>query len=198
MDVRRRAHAPSATMSSMLRDAYGLPVSTTSGAALEAYDRGVRSMLGFGADTVDRFNEALGHDPDFAVARAALAVTLYLNEKVPEGRRAMEAASAAAPKLPERERRHIEALALWMSGRANDAIGLIKGILAEHPRDVVLIQRLYFVYFWQGRSPDMLALTNTVRHAFEADSYALGLHAFSLEENRRFDEALSLAERALT
>jgi len=185
-------------MSLMLHDAYGLPVSTTSGAAVEAYDRGVRSMLGFGADTVERFNEALGHDPDLAVARAALAVTLYLNEKIPEGRRAMEAASAASSKLPDRERRHIEALALWMSGRANDAIGLIKEILATHPRDVVLIQRLYFVYFWQGRSADMLDLTNTVLHALEEDSYALGLHAFSLEENRQFDEALSLAERALT
>jgi len=185
-------------MSTMLHDAYGLPVSTTSRAAVDAYDRGVRSLLGFGADTVDCFNEALGHDPEFAVARAALAVTLYLNEKIPEARRAMEAASAALPKLPERERRHIEALALWMSGRANDAIGLIKEILAAHPRDVVLIQRLYFVYFWQGRSPDMLDLTNAVLPAFEEDSYALGLHAFSLEENRRFDEALSLAERALT
>ena len=75
----------------------------------------------------------------------------------------MDVASAAAPALPERERRHVEALALWMSGRANDAIGMIKEILAAHPRDVVLIQRLYFVYFWQGRSADMLDLTGTVR-----------------------------------
>ena len=29
------------------------------------------------------------------------------------------------------------------------------------------------------------------------DSYVLGLHAFGLEENRRFDEALALAERAM-
>ena len=182
----------------MLRDAYGLPVSTTSVAAVDAYDRGVRAMLGFGADAVDRFDEALRHDPDFALARAALGVSLYLGEKIPEGRRAIDAASATAPKLPERERRHVEALALWMSGRANDAIGTIREILAAHPRDVVLIQRLYFVYFWQGRSADMLDLTGTVLPAFEDDSYALGLHAFSLEENRHFDEALSLAERALT
>src|SRR5215470_15652378 len=100
--VRRHPGVPSARMSTMLHDAYGLPVSTTSRAAVDAYDRGVRSLLGFGADTVDRFNEALGHDPEFAVARAALAVTLYLNEKIPEARRAMEAASAALPKLPER------------------------------------------------------------------------------------------------
>ena len=103
--------------------------------------------------------------------------------------------AAAAPALPERERRHVEALSLWMGGRANDAIGLMKAILAAHPRDVVLIQRLYFVYFWQGRSADMLDLTSTVGPAFEDDSYVLGLHAFSLEENRHFDEAL-LACRA--
>jgi tetratricopeptide (TPR) repeat protein len=183
----------------MLHDAYGLPVSTASVEALDAYDRGVRGMLGFAADTIDRFNEALGHDPDFALARAALGVSLYLAEKVPEGRRAMEAASTAAPALNERERRHVEALSLWMGGRANDAIGLMKEIIAAYPRDVVLIQRLYFVYFWQGRSADMLDLMNTVGPAFgDDDPYALGLHAFSLEENRQFDRALSLAERALT
>ena len=33
--------------------------------------------------------------------------------------------------------------------------------------------------------------------AFEEDSFVLGLHAFSLEENRRFDEGLALAERAM-
>ena len=181
----------------MLRDAYGLPVSTTSAAAVDAYDRGVRGLLGFGADTIDRFNEALGHDPDFALARAALAVSLYLDEKIPEGRTAMDAASATAAGLPERERRHLEALGLWVGGRGQDAIGLIKEVLAAHPRDVVLIQRLYFIYFWQGRSAEMLELTRSVLDAFEADSYILGLHAFGLEENRRFDEALPLAERAM-
>jgi len=184
-------------MSGMLRDAYGLPVSTTSAAAVDAYDRGVRGLLGFGADTIDRFRETVGHDPDFALARAALAVSLYLDEKIPEGRAAMDAASAAAAALPERERRHIEALGLWVGGRGNDAIGLIKEILAAHPRDVVLIQRLYFIYFWQGRSAEMLELTRSVLDAFEAGSYILGFHAFSLEENRRFDEALPLAERAM-
>ena len=180
-----------------LRDAYGLPVSTSSRAAVDAYDRGVRALLGFGAVTAGAFEEALRHDPDFALARAALAVSLYLDEKLPEGRAAMAAARAAAPALPPRARRHVEALALWVGGRSNDAIGLIKEILAEHPRDMVLIQRLYFIYFWQGRSADMLELTRSVFDAFDGDSYMLGLHAFSLEENRRFDEGLALAERAM-
>jgi len=181
----------------MLSDAYGLGVSTTSRAAVDAYDRGVRALLGFGADTVHDFREAVTHDPDFALAQAALAVSLYLNEKLIEGRAAMAVASSAAATLPERERRHVEALALWVGGRAVDAADRIKEMLAEHPRDVVLIQRLYFIYFWQGRSADMLDLTRSVLGAFGADAYMLGLHAFSLEENRRFDEGLAFAERAL-
>ena len=182
------------------RDAYGLEVSTSSRAAVDDYDLGVRALLGFGADAIDRFGDALTHDPDFALARAALAVSLYLNEELAEGRVEMDRAAAAAPALPARERRHVEALALWVGGRGNDAIPRIKEILAEHPRDPLLIQRLYFIYFWQGRSSEMLELTRSVLDAFDAfdgDSYLLGLHAFSLEENRRFDEGLALAERAM-
>jgi len=43
----------------------------------------------------------------------------------------------------------------------------------------------------------MLELTESVRPALSDDSYTLGYHAFALEENRRFDEALPLAEHAL-
>ena len=52
---------------------------------------------------------------------------------------------------------------LWVGGRGNEAADVIKAILAEHPRDVVLLQRLYFIHFWQGRSADMLDLTRSVR-----------------------------------
>ena len=184
-------------MMAMLQDAYGLPLSTTSAPAVDAYDRGVRALLGFGADSIDRFNDALVHDPNFTLARAALAASLYLAEKIPEAREAMASASAGAAMLPERERRHVEALGLWVNGRIADAVATMKEILAHRPRDVVLLQRLYFVYFWQGRSDAMLDLTTSVHGAFEADSYVVGLHAFGLEENRRYDEALLLAERAI-
>src|SRR5207249_3872910 len=61
----------------------------------------------------------------------------------------------------------------------------------------LLMQRLYFIYFWQGRSPEMLALTTSLLPALPADGYLLGYHAFALEENRFYAEALPLAERAL-
>ena len=188
-------------MTGVLRDAYGLTVSTGSRAAVDAYDRGVRALLGFGAETVDEFRRAVAADPDFVLARAALAVALYLDEQLPAGRAEMERAvtdgAAQATTLTGREGRHVEALRLFVGGRGNDAIPVMKEILAEHPRDVLLMQRLYFIYFWQGRSADMLEVTTGVLPALEDDGYSLGYHAFALEENRRFDEALPLAERAL-
>jgi tetratricopeptide (TPR) repeat protein len=188
-------------MTVVLRDAYGLTVSTNSRAAVDAHDRGVRALLGFGAMTVDEFRRAVDADPDFVLARAALAVALYLDEQIPAGRAEMERAvadgAAQASTLTGRERRHLEALRLFVGGRGHDAIPVMKEILAEHPRDVLLMQRLYFLYFWQGRSADMLETTTAVLPGLEDDGYALGYHAFALEENRRFDAALPLAERAL-
>lgn len=180
-----------------LRDSYGLPVSTASRAAVDAYDRGVRSLLGFGADIIENFRAALEADPDFVLARAALGVSLYLAEKIPEGRAEMDRAAGATAALSPREKRHVEALALWVAGRGNDAIPVMREHLAEHPGDAVLMQRLYFIYFWQGRSADMLELTRSLRAALPEDSYLLGYHAFALEENRFYAEALPLAERAL-
>jgi tetratricopeptide (TPR) repeat protein len=182
-----------------LKDAYGNPVSSSSRAAVDAYDGGVRGLLGFGADAIDRFRTALDADPGFVLARAALGVSLYLDEKLPEGRAEMEAATSAAGTAPltPREKRHVEALALWIGGRSGDAVRLMHEILIEHPRDMVLMQRLYYIYFWQGRSAEMLEMTSSVLHALGDDGFMQGYHAFALEENYRFDEALAFAERAI-
>jgi tetratricopeptide (TPR) repeat protein len=188
-------------MTAVLHDAYGLPLTTESRAAVDAHDRGVRSLLGFGADAIDCFRHAVAADPDLVLARAALAVALYLDEQIPAARAEMERAvadgAARAASLTPRERRHLEALRLFVGGRGNDAIAVMREILADFPRDMVLMQRLYYIFFWQGRSAEMLQLTGSVLPALGDDGFAWGYHAFALEENGRYDEALPLAERAV-
>lgn len=181
----------------MLADAYGLTVSTSSRAAVEHYDRGVRALLSFGGDATEAFGAAVAADPGFAVARAGHALGLFLDERLDAARAAMAEAAAGVAGLPERERRHVEALDLMLKGRVPDAGALIAEILKERPRELMLAQRLFFFQFWQGRSADMLALTESIRGAYHDDSYMLGLHAFALEENRRFPEARALADRAI-
>ena len=181
----------------MLTDCYGLSVSTSSRAALDHYDRGVRGLLGFGGSIVSDFRAAVDADPEFAVAEAGLAVGLFLEEKLDAVRPVIERARARAETLPDRERRHVQALDLMLAGKVAESGALIRDILAGEPRELLLAQRLYFFLFWQGRAADMLALARSLVEASPDDSYAIGLLAFALEENRQFDEALRLAERAL-
>jgi tetratricopeptide (TPR) repeat protein len=185
-------------MAALRADAYGLPVTTAVPGALETYDRAVRALLGWQAGALDLFRAAATADPGLALAHAGAAVCLFLEERVGETRHATEAARAAAAALPERERSHVEALTLWTSGNVDAAGPAMRAHLAAFPRDVMVLQRLYYVYFWQGRFPEMLALTQAMLPHYPADSFVLGLHAFALEEDGRCSDAVRAAEAALT
>jgi tetratricopeptide (TPR) repeat protein len=69
--------------------------------------------------------------------------------------------------------------------------------LEVYPRDLMVLQRLYFMWFWQGRFPEMLELTTRLCRHHAGDSFMPGLHAFALEQAGRCDEALRVAAGAL-
>jgi tetratricopeptide (TPR) repeat protein len=184
-------------MSAMRRDAYGLPVTTASADALATYDRAVRSLLGWEADALTHFRAAAAADPGLALAHAGAAICLFLEERFAETKQATEAARAAAATLTERERSHVEAVTLWTSGKPDDAVTAMRAHLAKFPRDVMVFQRLYYIYFWQGRFPEMLELTQGLLPQYPCDSFVLGTHAFALEEADRCAEAIRTADDAL-
>ena len=180
-------------------DRYGLAVTTTSPPALGVYDRGVEAALGWKANALDLFREATRLDPSLGVAHAGAAACLFLEERFGEARAAGEAAQAAAtPGVSARERGYVNAVTLWTAGKVPEAEAAMREHLAQYPRDLAIIQRLYFVFFWQGKFPVMLETTSElVRHHPES-SYMLGMHAFALEEAGRCPEAIRLAEDAIT
>jgi tetratricopeptide (TPR) repeat protein len=182
----------------MPSDRYGLPVTTTTPQALDAYDSGVEAALGWKANALDLFREATRLDPSLAVAHAGAAACLFLEERFGEARAAGEAAQAAAtPGVSPRERSYVKAVTLWTAGKVPEAEAAMREHLVQYPRDLAIIQRLYFVFFWRGKFPAMLEATSElVRHHPES-SYMLGMHAFALEEAGRCPEAIRLAEEAL-
>jgi tetratricopeptide (TPR) repeat protein len=181
----------------MPTDAYGLPLTSDSAAARDHYDRGVRELLGWGRDALTAFQAATGLDPDLALGHAGAAVCLFLDERFAEARAAAEAARAAGSTRTPRERSHVEAMALLVTGHPVEAERAMLEHLGTWPRDVVVLQRLYFIWFWQGRFPDMLALTTRLLPAYDGDSFVLGLHAFGLEEAGQCREAARVAEAAI-
>jgi tetratricopeptide (TPR) repeat protein len=181
----------------MPTDAFGLPVTTADPRALELYDRAVRAHQGWRADALSLFNAATERDPGLALAHAGAAVCLFLEERFAETKTATEAARSAVATQSERERSHVAAITAWTSGQVDEAERAMRQHLVTWPRDAMVLHRLYYVYFWQGRFPDILALTEShVRH-YPGSSFVLGLHAFALEEADRCGEAIRTAEEAL-
>jgi len=184
-------------MTRMPTDAYGLPVSTADPGALALYDRAVRALQAWQADALALFRAAIERDPGLALAHAGAAVCLFLEERFPETKAATEAARAAVAGQTERERSHVAALTAWTSGQVAPAQTLMREHLTRWPRDAMVLQRLYYVYFWLGKFPEMLALTDSLRAHYPGSSFVLGLHAFALEEGGQCAEAIRAAEAAL-
>ena len=184
-------------MSRMPTDAYGLPVSTADPEALALYDRAVRALQAWQADALTLFRAAAARDPGLALAHAGAAVCLFLEERFAETKAATEAARAAMTGQSERERSHVAALTAWTSGQVAPAETLMREHLTRWPRDAMVLQRLYYVYFWLGKFSEMLALTDSLRAQYPDSSFVLGLHAFALEEGGRCAEAIRTAETAL-
>ena len=194
----RRTERGRALPRQMMRtDAYGLPATTVTGAALARYDEAVKDLLGWGRGALDGFHEAARLDPGLGLAHAGAAICLFLEERFAPAREAAEQARAAVSTHTARERSHVEAVALLVGGRPGPAEQQMKEHLEAWPRDVVVLQRLYFVWFWQGRFPEILGLTTRLLPAYGEDSFVLGLHAFALEQADRCQEAVRTAERAM-
>lgn len=180
-----------------MRDGYGLPLTTASAAAAAAWDDAVRSLLSWDGDALARFEAAAAADPGLAVAHAGAAICQFLDERFPHARAAIERAGAAVAGQSERERGVVESVRLWMSGPPEAAEQVMRAHLTTWPRDAMVLHRLYYLWFWQGRFADMLALTSAMLPHYPRDSFTLGLHAFALEEAGRCDEAARAAEAAL-
>jgi tetratricopeptide (TPR) repeat protein len=180
-----------------MRDLHDLPVTASSAQALAAYDRGATGLLGWDAGALDAFQDAARRDPGLALAHAGIAVCQFLEERFDEARAAADEARRTAEGLGERERSHVEGMALLVTGKVADAEARMREHLAAWPRDLVVLQRLYFIWFWQGRFPEMLELTTALTRWSPGNSFALGLHAFALEEADRCDEAVRVAQAAL-
>lgn len=178
-------------------DARGLPITTSSTKAADAYDRAVHGFLGWDRQALELFRGAADHDPGLALAHAGAGLCLFLDERFEEAQAAIETARRVVAGASARELSHVGALALLVGGKPPDAERAMREHLERWPRDVVIVQRLYFVWFWQGRFPEMLGLTGALTHHSPGDPFMLGLHAFGLEQAGRCDEAVRVALAAL-
>ena len=185
----------------MLKDRYDSPLSTGSAAARDAYVTGVDQFLAARAGADTALEEAVAHDPGFAMGHLALARVHQTFGRGTEARTALARARAAAASA--REATQIHALGLLIEGRGAEAYKVIRDHLAEHPRDVLLAQTCTGVFGLigfsgqPGREAEQLAFTAALAPAYGEDWWFLAQHAFSQTEAGQTGPAAGTIERSL-
>ena len=106
----------------MLTDGYGLPLSTSSPAARDAYVAGCEAKLTMYPGAIEAFDRAIAADPGFALAHAARAYALLDRGEGAAAREAIAAANALAAGLNPREASHVGFFGLLAAGEAAAAL----------------------------------------------------------------------------
>ncbi len=184
--------------------------STTSAAAVAAFEKAVAAVAAHRPLAGAALDEAVAHDPTFVAAHALkgfAALTLGRAElQVPAG----EAAGAARRALgvgatPTRaEEALVRALEAAVAGRFIAAATILEARLRFEPLNFLLLKLSQALRFMAGDAPGMLAATTAVLPDWHAEAggagYVYGCHAFGLEEagdyraaERYGDLALALA-----
>src|SRR6266700_3765623 len=184
------------------QDRYGLPVSTTSAEAAQAYRDGVDLMLSAWPGAADAFDRAIAADPDFALARVARA---RLHSAYQQGEAARREAAAArelvARRGSMRERSHVEALALGVEGNIPASLSSALKHLESWPRDAVVLSLplgAFGLFAFSGMADhDQARQDLCERHAphYGDDWWFLSLYGWAMTENGSVARGRSVTER---
>lgn len=187
----------------MLTDGYGLPLSTTSPAARDAYVQGCAAKLTMYPGAIEAFDRAITADPDFAVAHAAKAHALLERGDAAASRASMAAAKSHAPDLTEREASHVAFFDLLCSGQTEAALSALNMHLSTWPRDAVVLATTAFtngLIGSSGRSAQkrmLLDLLDRLAASYSDDWWFTAHHGMALSENGQRDAARPKIERSL-
>lgn len=139
----------------METDRYGLALATRSAGAAACYRAGVDLLLSAYPGGDERLREAIGHDPGFALAHAALARHGQIYGRVGEALEAIARARALVAGASVREQAHVHVLGLAIEGAGAKALEALLGHLEAQPRDALpfsLALGAFGLYAFSGRA----------------------------------------------
>ena len=182
-------------------DSYGLPLSTTTEAAVEwctALDA-VRRLQGGAEEALER---AVDADPGFAMGHAALALVGYeWGVDVDVAAALTRAIDAAAVRADPRERSFVQTVARRVTGAREAGDAALLRHVTEHPRDALALTVAIPTIAFGGLAQPVeqsWALMDSLAPAYGDDWWFAGLHAFVRQEQGRYADAERLANRSLS
>jgi len=185
------------------QDRYGLPLSTGSAEAAEAYREGVDLMLSAWPGAAEAFDRAIAADPDFALAHVARA---RIHSAYQQGGAARNEAAVAREQVARRgsmrERSHVESLALAVEGNIAAALSSALKHLESWPRDAVVLSLplgAFGLFAFSGMADhDQARQDLCERYAphYGSDWWFLANFGWSLTENGQVARGRAMTERA--
>ncbi|MHB0771415.1 tetratricopeptide repeat protein [Bradyrhizobium sp. 5.13L] len=185
-----------------LEDRYGLPLSTTSHEAAAAYREGVDLMLAGWTSAAETLERAIAADPDLALAHIARARVhgFYQQGDLARGKAAL-ARELAAKRGTERERSHVETLALAIEGRLPEAIASTLKHIDAWPRDAVVLSLplgAFGLFAFSGMADHDRArheLCERVARHYGEDWWFLTMSGWAMTENGDVVRGRAVTER---
>jgi hypothetical protein len=180
------------------RDTLGNPVSTADPAILAGVDDFIEGFLRYETRAADILKTAAAA-PDAALANA-YAGALFMLLESPQGpvrARPFLDAAEAAPGANTREAAFIAFLRAWTEGDLPRAAALSGAIVAEWPRDLVVVKLNQYLAFGHGDAPAMLRIALAAAPACADVPQMHGILAFAHEQCHRLDDAEAAGRRAL-
>jgi tetratricopeptide (TPR) repeat protein len=185
-------------------DRYGLPISTSSAAAAEAYSEGLDLTLSAWPGAATALERAVAADPDFALSYVALGRVLATYGQVDAARaQAAAARRLAAQRGTDRERSHVEAIALTIEGRPAEACAQALAHLDSWPADALVLSLLlgaYGLLAFSGRADHDKARVDVCERVaphYGDDWWFLGYRGWSHIENGGVGAGRDMVERSL-
>jgi hypothetical protein len=184
-------------------DRRGLPLSTASDAAAAHYRDGIDLLLAAwpGADAA--LDQAIATDPDFALAHAALARLHAMRGEAAPAKVRVAAARDLVAAGTERERSHVDAIALGIEGQPAKALEQVLTHLESWPRDAVILALplgAFGLFAFSGRADHDQARVDLcerhARHYGDGDWWFLTYHGWAHTENGDVTRGRMLAQRA--
>lgn len=186
-----------------LEDRYGNSLSTSSGAARDAYVAAVDKLLSAGTGIDQAFRDTIAADEGFALAHIALARTLQVLGRGGEAKAPLERALALAPATTAREQSHIAIFAKILSGQGADAVPMIAEHMKHWPRDAMVLAPATGVFGLigfsgrSGREVEQLAILEPLATHYGDDWWYRTVLAFAEIELDKHDRGFKNIEAAL-
>jgi len=187
----------------MLTDRYGLPLSTTSAAARDAYIEGVDLLLTVYPGAAASFERAIAADPAFALAYIGRARASQLAGKMEEMRVDLALAASLAEGVSARERSQIEVFRALFAGQPVAALAAIRTHMETSPRDALVLSLaanqggLIGMSGLSGREQDLTDFLDGLAPHYGEDWWFEAHRGMALSEIGRHDEARPMIERSL-